>query len=301
MDYRTMETHKNPAESFFLNTKAKTTKQKDRYVLRFFAEYTFDESEIELVDWSKLSHITILEFIEHKIESIQFATVNTYLTVLQVFAKHCFEMGAIDSEKYHLIRAINKYRGVSPDTGRALTIREISKIAQYFSKNNSARDSRNFALFALALGAGLRRAELVSINIEHIKKRELHVIGKGNKARVIYLGDFAFDAINNWRSQLNKKKGALFVGVYQSESIKEEQRLSIRAVNHIIDEICAKCTVMHFTTHDLRRTFATTLLHAENDIFTVQDLLGHSDPMTTKRYDKRGLKRKVKAINSLPF
>ena len=300
MDFTSQKQNTCPVESFLLNTKAKTTKQSHRIILKCFCIFIFDHDDIYEANWNSISKRHILKFIEFKIENLKFNTVNNYLSVLQVFARECFNCGVIDSFTYNLIRDIRKYRGVAPDTGRALNLKEINKVKRYFFKSNSARELRNFAIFSLALGAGLRRAEISTINIEHIKSRELQVTGKGNKSRNVYLCDFTFNAITAWKKQLSNKRGALFVHVNRSDCIKQE-RLGIKGVHYVINEIQILCGLREFTTHDLRRTFATSLLYSNNDIFVIQDLLGHSDPMTTKRYDKRGESRKVKAIKSLPF
>jgi len=300
MDYSIPKNNICPVESFLLNTKAKSTTNNHRIILKCFCMFIFENDEIYKAKWSILSKKHILKFTEFKIEKLQFNTVNNYLSILQIFAKECFSCGVIDAFHYNLIRDIRKYKGMAPDTGRALNLKEINKVKTYFLKTKSARELRNFAIFSLALGAGLRRAEICTINIEHIKNRQLQVTGKGNKSRIIYLSDFTFNAIREWRRQIPQNKGPLFLHVNRSDSIKKD-RLGIKGVHYVINQIQILCRLRSFTTHDLRRTFATTLLYANNDVFVVQDLLGHSDPMTTKRYDKRGDNRKIKAIKSLPF
>lgn len=291
---------KNAVNGFLLNTKAKTTKSIQKLKLRCFCEYMFGNDDLLGVDWTKLDKENVLRFIDHKIETVQFSTANNYITVLKLFARECFYNDVIDSITYHSIKNIKKYKGIPPDKGRALQLNEIRKIKLYFSKARNGRELRNFAIFALGIGCGLRRAEISALNIEHLKGKKLQISGKGNKSRNTYLSKFTLDAIMAWRKQLPQKKGALFVHVTKGDKIKSE-RLGIKGVHYVIKDIQDKCKLPCFTTHDLRRTFATTLLQANIDIFTVQDLLGHSDPMTTKRYDKRGDYEKIKAIQSLPF
>jgi integrase len=290
----------NAITSYLLNTKSKTTKKIDRIKLRLFSKYTYDNDDILSADWSKLNRNDVLSFIEYKKESIQFDTVNGYLTTLKTLAYSCFEQGAITQSAYFSIKSIKPYKGIAADKGRALSLKEINKIKAHFSNPKNGRDYRNFAIFALAVGCGLRRNEISTLNIENINGKKLHVIGKGNKARVTYLSKFTLHAVNGWLSQLTRKKGPLFVHVTAGDKIKPD-RLGVKGIHYVIDSIQQKVKTRTFTTHDLRRTFATTLLHANTDIFTVQNLLGHSDPMTTKRYDKRGENGKIKAINSLPF
>jgi integrase len=286
--------------AYLLNTKAKTTKTIDRIKLRCFSKFTFDNDDILSVDWSKLNRNTVLLFIEHKIDTIQFDTANGYLTTIKALAYSCFEHEAITQKAYFLIKAIKPYKGLTADKGRALSLKEVNKVKTHFYNPKNGRDCRNFAIFALAVGCGLRRNEISTLNIEDIKGKKLYVTGKGNKGRITYLSKFTLNAVNDWLNQLTRKKGALFVHITSGDKIKTD-RLGIKGIHYVIDSIQKKARTKPFKTHDLRRTFATTLLHANTDIFTVQSLLGHSDPMTTKRYDKRGESGKIKAVNSLPF
>lgn len=290
----------NAINNFLLNTKAKTTKSIQRLKLKCFCRFTFENDDIFSADWSKISRESILLFTDYKIETVQFNTVNNYLNVLKVFARECLYSEAISQSTYNSIRDIKKYNGHSVDKGRALHLKEVNKVKSYFSDVKNSIELRNYAIFSLAIGCGLRRAEISSLNIEHINDRKLQVKGKGNKGRTSYLSDFTFNAVMAWRKQLPQKQGALFVHIRNGDNIKKD-RLGIKGVHYVIREIQKTCKLSHFTTHDLRRTFATTLLHGNTDIFTVQDLLGHSDPITTKRYDKRDEQGKIMAINSLPF
>jgi integrase/recombinase XerD len=283
-----------------LNTKAKTTKIIERIRLAAFCKYTFNNDDILTSDWSKLSKKNILTFVEHKKTHVQFDTANAYLTALKMISKTCYQYNVINQKDLYLIKSIKPYHGATTDKGRALSLKEVNKVKTHFSNAKNGRDYRNFAIFALAIGCGLRRNEISTLNIEDIKGRKMHVCGKGNKTRTTYLSKFTLDALKNWLKQLNRRTGPLFVHITQGDRIKAE-RLGVKGIHYVIDSIQKKAKVKAFKTHDLRRTFATTLLHGNTDIFTVQTLLGHSNPMTTKRYDKRGENGKIKAINSLPF
>jgi integrase len=290
----------NAINDYLLNTKAKTTKAVELVRLKCFCRFTFNNDDVFNADWSILSKKTVIEFIEHKKESVQFNVANSYLTVLKLLSHECYNHDVINLKTYDSIRNIKQYKGTAPEKGRALTLKEVNKVKEAFNKPKNARDYRNYAIFSLAVGCGLRRNEISILNIEDIQNKKIHVTGKGSKARIAYLSAFTQKAIDDWVNQLTRKRGALFVHVTKGDKIKTN-RLGIKGIHHVIEEIQEKCRIKKFTTHDLRRTFATTLLSADTDIFTVQNLLGHSDPMTTKRYDKRGENKRIRAVNSLPF
>lgn len=245
--------------AFLLNTKAKTTKQKEKTKLKCFCKFLFDNDEILSADWGKIDRERVIQFIEHKLETTKFTTTNNYLSAIKLFARECLYHNVIDSMTYNSIREINKYRGTPPDNGRALKLREVNKIKTYFSGNLSAREMRNYAIFTLAVNCGLRRAEISALNIESIKGKKLTVTGKGNKARDVYLNHAASQSINAWRNQLAVKKGALFVHVTKSDKIRDE-RLGIKGIHYVIQEIQRDCKINQFTTHDLPPHYYTIIM-----------------------------------------
>lgn len=291
----------NPVESYLLSFSSKETANNRYLFLCSFANFTLNTDDIYNINWSFLDSIHILKFIAHKKDNIQFNSLNNYIVTLHTFSLECFNCGVIDFEAYSRIKNIKKINGVAADTGRALSIKEVNKIKRYFDSKRTAHHCRNSAIFALAVGGGLRRAEISKLNIEDIKKDKIIAKGKGNKARNIYFSPFLRKYINCWLNQLSRKKGALFVHVLQGDKILNSKRLGIKGVHHTIKKIVFETGLSDFTTHDLRRTFATTLLNNGTDIFTAQKMLGHSDPSTTMRYDKRDERKAKQAVKLLPF
>ena len=226
--------------NYILTTKAKSTKVLDKIRLRCFCKYAFDNGDFLTADWSKLKRECILRFIEYKKDTAQFDTVNGYLTTLKMLANSCYEHEAINQKEYYLIKAIKPYKGFSADKGRALSLKEVNKVKAHFFNVKNASQCRNFAIFALGIGCGLRRAEISALNIEDITGRKIHVTGKGNKARITYLPDIAQKAVNQWLNQLTKKKGALFTHITRGDKIKTD-RLGIKGIHYIINGIQEKC------------------------------------------------------------
>ena len=145
---------------------------------------------------------------------------------------------------------------------------------------------RDAAMLELLYGSGLRVSELVGLDLEHIAfgSRELRVLGKGRKERVVPLGSKAHDALVQWtaaRPELLKGApdgGAVFLS-------RRGRRISVRWVQSLVRRygiLGAGRPDLH--PHALRHSCATHMLEGGADLRAIQELLGHSSLTTTQRY-----------------
>jgi site-specific recombinase XerD len=159
---------------------------------------------------------------------------------------------------------------------------------------------RDAALIGLAYAAGLRRAELVSLDLASFDATTTTLIvhGKRNKTRAIPIDGGALEALEDWLELRGTAAGPLFVRILKGGKLTHA-RLTPQAVYHIQHIRATAAGVAAFSPHDLRRTFAGDLLDAGVDLATVQKLMGHSDANTTARYDRRGERAKRHAVRML--
>ncbi|MEO6697116.1 MAG: tyrosine-type recombinase/integrase, partial [Gammaproteobacteria bacterium] len=143
---------------------------------------------------------------------------------------------------------------------------------------------RDRALMELCYSSGLRLAELVGLDVEHIALADatVRITGKGNKVRVVPVGRYARSALQAWLKERIKytkvAELALFVG-------RNGKRLTARAVQLRVREWSKRQgmdTPVH--PHQLRHSFASHLLESSGDLRAVQELLGHADISTTQIY-----------------
>lgn len=182
-----------------------------------------------------------------------------------------------------------------------LTLEECQLLLKTVLENkNEFYRKRDYAIITLFLNCGLRLSELASINISKIKEDTLTVIGKGNKERTIYLNSSCIDAINSYlevRPQDAKDEDALFIS-------KRKQRLSNRAIQHLIDKYLEKAgfDTRIYSTHKLRHTAATLMYKYGNvDIRALQEILGHENVSTTQIYTHIDDERLRDAVKSNPL
>lgn len=171
---------------------------------------------------------------------------------------------------------------------RVLSAQEVEQLTS--GELKTPQDIRNRAITELLFSSGLRVGELISLNLGDISfdMREVRVVGKGDKERVVPVGRIALEAIEHYlavRSSFKPKDNALFVNRFGG-------RLSTRTVQAFIKET-AKNTGLTgtVTPHKLRHSFATELLNHGADLRLVQEMLGHSNLGTTQIYTHVDLTR----------
>lgn len=146
-----------------------------------------------------------------------------------------------------------------------------------------ALTARDRAIMELLYSSGLRLAELVGLNLtDLLPDNTVHVIGKGNKARIVPVGSKARQALEAWkqeRASLAKPDElALFVG-------KNGRRLGPWGVQSRVAHWARQQGLhQHVHPHLFRHSFATHLLESSGELRGVQELLGHADISTTQIY-----------------
>lgn len=150
---------------------------------------------------------------------------------------------------------------------------------------------RDRAILEVLFSTGLRISELVGLNREqvNIKAGEFGVIGKGGKARVVFLSNNAKDWLEKYFYQRKDPYRPLFIrysGPNASKELSDEKfRLSVRSIERMIDKYRKKAGILfRIGPHVLRHSYATDLLSHGADIRSVQEMLGHKNISTTQIY-----------------
>jgi len=149
---------------------------------------------------------------------------------------------------------------------------------------------RDKAILEVLFCTGLRVSELVSLDRDKIslKNREFGIVGKGGKARVIFLSHRAVKWVDYYLKARKDRFKPLFIrhkGKVEPTTPHEKMRLSMRSVQRMIKKYSRKVKLpIEVTPHTLRHSFATDLLMAGADIRSVQEMLGHKNIQTTQIY-----------------
>lgn len=163
---------------------------------------------------------------------------------------------------------------------RYLTLEQSSALLRSVDGPNKARD---FAILMIFLNCGIRRSELVNLNISDVYEDRIRVIGKGNKERIVYIGSSCKKAIDAYLIERNQivlsDNRALF-------GSRDHNRISVSAVHRLVKKhvLEAGLDPAKLSAHKLRHTAATLMLQNGVDVKTVQEVLGHENLNTTQIY-----------------
>ena len=154
----------------------------------------------------------------------------------------------------------------------------------------SAWPARDAVIFELLYGCGIRNAELVGLDLKHIRwaAETLLVRGKGAKERLVPFGDAAAAAIRAYlpeRSERLAAAGKQTDALLVSARVKGPGRLTTRSVGRIVKRMALAHGMAPEThPHTLRHAFGTHMLEEGADLRAIQELLGHERLSTTQRY-----------------
>lgn len=229
----------------------------------------------------KISSADVIEFIEYlqKKDHDEITTVARKLTTIKNY--HAY----LEKEK---IAPINVTLGIK----RPKLKRTIAKTLSMDDINTlldinllTPFDYRNKAMLELVYGTGLRVSELVNLTLNNIDFTNciIRIVGKGNKERIIPLGEYSMYYLNLYMEKRplleknnlceklflnNHGKGITRQGFFKIlKNLLEEKHLNVEA-----------------SPHTLRHSFATHLLEGGADLKSIQEMLGHSDISTTRMY-----------------
>jgi integrase/recombinase XerC len=205
-------------------------------------------------------------------------SIQRHLSSAKGFFRFLKKNNLIDSSPFELISA-PKSSSVLPEV---LSPEDVEQLLNF--KPANMIEIRDMAIVELMYSSGLRVSETSNININDFEENKtfLRVLGKGSKTRLVPMGRFAINAINNWlveREKILNNTDALFLN-------SKGTRLTVRSIQLRLKKMAVKQGLPPIHPHMLRHSFATHMLESSGDLRTIQELLGHSSLSTTQIYTK---------------
>ncbi len=215
------------------------------------------------------------------------STQKTFLVALRAFLKYLVVVQNIEIMSPEQI-ILGKGEDRVP---KVLNDDQMTRLfeVQDLNKRSGIRDR---AILETLFSTGLRVSELVGLNKDdvNLNSGEFTVIGKGRKARTVYLSPSAINWLKRYLATRSDEYNPLFLR-YSGKKMESEDyegnslRLTVRSVQRLIKKYTQRAGIsVDATPHTLRHTFATGLLYEGADLRSVQELLGHSNVATTQIY-----------------
>lgn len=240
-------------------------------------------SALKLKHWSDINEKHLRQWLAlwHQ-EGLSTRSLQRRLSSLRSFYRHLLAQNRV---------RVNPAQALSaPKPNKTLPVTmDVDQIGQLLDdKRQQAEDDplkcRDHCILELFYSSGLRLAELTSLNLDSFEDnyRQVRVLGKRRKERLVPVGSKAREAIRQWLKArplfTPKDEHALFLS-------KQGNRLGNRQIQNRIKQFATEAGMpMSVHPHMLRHSFASHMLESSGDLRAVQELLGHSDISTTQIY-----------------
>jgi integrase len=231
--------------------------------------------------------------------SLSAATINLHLSAIRRLADESVESGWLSPELAIGIRRVKGVKRLGRKMGNWLTRIQAQELVNAASKN-SLRGWRDGAMLGLLLGCGLRRSEVVGLNLDQLQSREGHwvivnLIGKGARLRTVPVPSWCKDLVDAWLRHSGVSDGKVFRRVLKGGML-QPGGVTANVVWYAVKRCAGQAGINNLAPHDLRRTCARLCHGCGGELEQIQFLLGHASVQTTERYI--GSKQKLQdAVN----
>lgn len=256
-----------------------TRESYERDLMRYFSFV----KEQGITSWQAVDRFVVVKFISQlQTEKKASTTIMRMVSSLRRFHQFLRQERYTDQDPMQHIDSPKKQQRL-PQT---LSIKEVELLIETpdVTKPLGLRDR---AILEVMYATGLRVSELIGLKLGniHLKMGLLQTIGKGDKERIVPLGDYAIHWIERYLQEarpllIKKNPEELFLFVNRNGTGLSRQGIW-KNLKQIVREAGINKVV---TPHTLRHSFATHLLENGADLRTVQELLGHADISTTQIY-----------------
>lgn len=228
-------------------------------------------------------------------EGLKASTISRKLSAIKGLYRYLLKLGEIQRNP---IASLRPPRGERPLPSYVPT-EYIDQLLAEDVAEDDLRDIRDRLIVAILYECGLRRAELASLREEDVDvvRRQLKVLGKGRKERIVPFGLGLSDMIGQWRKIRNETFG---VSVYFFLTLRGQQMTGAGVYRVVHRQLETVPNLARRGAHTLRHSFATDMLNAGADLVAIKELMGHSNISTTVGYTHTSFKHLQAMYNAHP-
>ncbi len=244
-------------------------------------------------EWSEVDRLVVRSFMgELGFRGLRRTTIARQLSAVRAFFGYLHRAGRVKVNPARLVRAPRRTRAV-PGYVTESSAEEMFDLLERHARTDAGLvTARNLAMVELLYSCGLRLAEVQQLDLQDVdlKARQLRVVGKGRRERIVPIGTRALLALVRYlsvrrevrRSATATSSGRVRAPLWLSiRGTRLSRRQIQRVVGRVLDLVAAG---ERLSTHALRHSFATHLLNAGADLMAVKELLGHASLSTTRIY-----------------
>jgi site-specific recombinase XerD len=258
------------------------------------SQRSYDHAIREFIEWycsePRLAfNKTVVTRYRISLEQRRYApsTINLRLAAVRRLAYEAADCGLLSADLAAGIRRVKGAKRLGVRVGNWLTAEQGKRLLMA-ADEASLRGRRDYAMLAVLLGCGLRRAELTGLRIEDLQLREEHwviadLVGKGGHVRTIPMPDWVKAGVDNWVAAAGITTGPLLRSINKAGRIWGNG-FSPKVIWGVVKDKAASCEFPSLAPHDLRRTCARLCHQAGGELEQIQFLLGHVSVQTTERY-----------------
>jgi integrase/recombinase XerC len=261
---------------------------------RDLSQLTLFCGQQNLTNWSEIKSKNIRQFIAqlHR-QRLAGRSIQRALSAVRSFYRFLIREGLTENNPALAVQAPKTEKRL-PST---LDVDQMKSLLEHTSQDTFIA-CRDRAIMELFYSSGLRLAELAALNLRDIDFADslVYVTGKGNKSRVIPIGNQAISSLKNW---LTKRDELGFIEQTAIFITQQGRRLGVRSIQKRLSYWGKKQGISdQVHPHRLRHAFASHMLEASGDLRAVQELLGHADISTTQIYTHVDFQHLAKVYDS---
>lgn len=222
-------------------------------------------------------------------------SINRTVQSLRNFFQFLISKNFIKNNPSEKIKFLRRIKRTQP---QALTKRDIHKLLSVTSHSSHGTQKRNYAIVQILLQTGIRVGELVNLEVRDLilydRSGELRVVNAtGGKERTVPLNSYARKALRNYLEDKDlEERKIVFIS-------KQNKKMTVRAVQKVIDNLSGKAGIKNMSPHTLRHTFAVNYLRSNPEcLVELSAILGHESLDTTSIYTVSSKERLANTIET---
>lgn len=248
------------------NKSPKTIDNRRNVLIPFFRKVDKHPEQVTIQD--------VERFLFERALEVKPSTLQVEKQAIRGFFRYCYEYCEMDIKfRWDVV----KRKKVKPPKVATFTPEQISRVIE------GCKNEQDRLIIGLMFESGMRIGEVISLQISDIEGTQIHVRGKGENDRVVFVTHDLAKALYEYVARRGYYSGHVFRPLQQHKNHCNDRYVSAYGVRDRIQAAFKRCGIV-MVPHQLRHSFAKNWLMQGGDIRTLQILLGHADLTTTQRY-----------------